>query len=115
MQHILTILSFSVAYLLINLIIFYQVNNIQPTIWNLTKYNFIMLPILLFANILITMTFNRAFSSIGRMWPVTIMCWGAQVIVIAVLTIVFFKEVPNRNVLIGLALTISGILIANYK
>ena len=108
-------LYFCISYLVINAINFYQVKHIEPTIWNLTKYNLILLPVLLAVNILVTMTFSKAFSAVGKMWPITIMSWGSTVLTTVILAMMFFKEFPKGNVIIGLVLTLTGILIANYK
>ena len=115
MKYLIITLSFCVSYFVFNFINFYQIKHITPTIWALTKFNFILLPVYLVLNVLVTMTFNKAYISIGKIWPVTIMYWGAGVIGTVVLTFIFFKEVPKSNGLIRLILTLRGIFIANYK
>lgn len=115
MKYIIIILYFCIFYITFNIINFYQVKNIQPTLWNLVKYNLYLTPIYLILNVIVTMTFSRAYSILEKIWPVNIMYWGAGVIVTFLITFVFFREIPKSNVLIGLILTVSGIIVANYK
>lgn len=115
MKYAIFLTSFLIANIMFSIINFYQAKHIIPTVWNLLKYNIYLLPVYFIVNFIITFTLNKAFGAIGKMWPAIIMYWGTALVASVIFSFVFFKEIPKNNVLVGLILTISGIVIANYK
>lgn len=115
MNHLITIGMFCIVQLIINFITFYQAKHIEPTFWNLTVYNFKLLPLILIANILFTYTFSKGIKWSGNVNIVNLMSWSAIILVTVLLAIFYFKEIPKSNVLLGLVLAVLGVIIANYK
>ena len=115
MKYIMIFISFLIANAILTVINFYQAKYITPTVWNLLKYNFYLLPAFFVTNFLYTYTMNRAYAVVGKMTPVVAILWGTIVFAAVILNYVFFKEIPKNNVLIGLCITVVGIIIVNYK
>jgi len=115
MKYLLVLLSFVAANVIFALANMYQVKYIKPTILNLLIYNSCLIPAYLLANILITTAYNKGYAAIERIWPITIMYLAAGVAATVLITLVFIREIPKPNVIIGFVIALVGIIIANYK
>ena len=115
LKYIIIAICFTLAYVGFGIVNFYQSKYIEPTSFNLLKYNLCIIPITFILNYLVTLTFNKGYKSIGEMLPITLIYVAVGVFSYVVVNYIFFKEIPKMNQIIAIILVIIALVICNIK
>ena len=109
-------MSFTLAYIIFTNINLYQAKYIQPTVKELAKYNFYLLGVYLFLNVLVTLTFSTGINSYKfPVWVVNIIYRSAAVLPTLIMTYLWYGQIPTSNQLLGAFMVLSGIILVATK
>lgn len=107
---------FTIFYVVVTWINFYQAKYIEPSLKELAKYNFYLLVVYWILNIIVTFAFSMGVNKFGiPAWTVTVIYWSAAVIPALILIYFWFGQLPTLNQWLGIILVLSGVVLVNIK
>lgn len=98
-----------------NFIFAYQSKHIDPHFWTTFKFQLLMLPFFLCANLAIGYGVKFGFKALGNLSYVLAVSKGLELLISLVLGYLFFKETPSWKTAIGLGFVLTGFVIAKIK
>ena len=105
------ILYFIPMFAILTNVNYYQVKNIASNPRAILLYTLIMIPAFFIANFGINYIFNTGYRDIGNIWHLNIYLWVANFVNIAVLSYLWFGEIPTLRTAIAAVLVIIAILL----
>ncbi|MFJ5623334.1 hypothetical protein ACIQD3_11460 [Peribacillus loiseleuriae] len=100
---------------LINALISYQSKHIDPAFWVTLKFQLIVLPLFLTANMLIGYGVKFGFKAIHNLTYVLVTSKVIEIIIALIMGYIFLKEVPTWKTLLGFLIIIVGLVVSKIK
>lgn len=98
-----------------NLIFSYQSKHIDPALWNTYKFQLMMLPLFLAANLLIGYGIKFGYRAIGNLTYILVVSKGLEIIISMIMGYLFLKELPTWKTLLGFGIILVGFVISKLK
>jgi drug/metabolite transporter (DMT)-like permease len=109
-----TVLVFGGLFI-VNLIFSYQSKHIDPHFWTTLKFQLLMLPLFLSANICIGYGVKFGYKALGNLSYVLAASKGLEILISLIMGYIFLKEVPTWKTGIGLGIVVIGFVVAKLK
>jgi drug/metabolite transporter (DMT)-like permease len=99
----------------INLIFSYQSKYIDPNFWMTFKFQLLMLPLFLIANMCIGYGVRFGYKSADNLSYILIASKCLEIAISLIMGYLFLKEIPNWKTWVGLGLIIVGVVLVKQK
>src|SRR5689334_7454896 len=99
----------------INLIFSYQSKHIDPQFWPTLKFQLMMLPLFLIANLCVGYGVKFGFKAINYLGCVLIIAKCIEVAISLWMGFLFLKEVPTWKTWVGLGIIAVGVIVVKQK
>ncbi|QGQ45699.1 hypothetical protein [Metabacillus sediminilitoris] len=100
---------------LVNLIFSYQSKHIDPAFWETLKFQLLVLPLFLTANMLIGYGIKFGFKAVDNLTYVLVTSKGIEILISLMMGYMFLKEIPTWKTLLGFSIIIVGLIISKIK
>jgi drug/metabolite transporter (DMT)-like permease len=100
---------------LVNLIFSYQSKHIDPAFWETLKFQLLVLPLFLTANMLIGYGVKFGFKTVDNLTYVLVTSKGIEILISLMMGYMFLKEIPTWKTLLGFSIIIVGLIISKIK
>ncbi|TYR81557.1 hypothetical protein FZC66_06885 [Priestia megaterium] len=115
MIYIYSLASLFSGLFLINLLFSYQSKHIDPGLWATLKFQLLVLPFFLIANLLIGYGLKFGFKAVNNLTYVLVTAKGIEILISIIMGYLFLKEVPTWKTLLGFSIIIAGLMVAKAK
>lgn len=99
----------------INAIFSYQSKHIDPQFWNTLKFQSLMLPLFLFANLCIGYGVRFGYKSTHQLSYVLVAAKCLEILISLLMGYLFFKEMSTWKTWIGLGFIAVGVVLVKQK
>ncbi|GIP27741.1 hypothetical protein J23TS9_28710 [Paenibacillus sp. J23TS9] len=93
----------------------YQSKHIDPQFWSTFKFQLLMLPLMLAANLSIGYGIRFGFKASGQLSFVLIAAKCLEIFIFIAMGFLFLKEIPSWKTWLGLAVIIGGVVLTKLK
>lgn len=100
---------------LINSIFAYQSKHVEPAFWETLKFQLILLPLFLTANMLIGYGVKFGFKAIHNLTYVLVTSKVIEILIALIIGYIFLKEMPTWKTLVGFSIVIVGLIVSKIK
>ncbi|WP_138752716.1 hypothetical protein [Paenibacillus sinopodophylli] len=101
--------------LIVNAVYSYQSKHIDPHFWTTFKFQLLVLPLFLLANLCIGYGVKFGYKALGSLGYVLLASKGLELFVSLLMGYIFMKESPSWRTWIGLAIIFIGFFVAKGK
>ncbi|MDR0270543.1 hypothetical protein [Paenibacillus sp.] len=101
--------------LIINAVFSYQSKHIDPHFWETAKFQLLMLPLFLIANLSIGYGVRFGFKASSHLTLVLIASKCLEIFISVAMGFLFLKEIPNWKTWVGIGIIIAGVAVAKLK
>ncbi|MCR8644270.1 hypothetical protein NV379_16580 [Paenibacillus sp. N1-5-1-14] len=99
----------------INLILSYQSKHIDPQFWTTLKFQLLMIPLFLIANLCIGYGIKFGFKAINHLGGVLVAAKCIEVLISLWMGYLFLKEMPTWKTWVGLIIIAVGVVVVKQK
>lgn len=99
----------------INIIFAYQNKHIDPHFWTTLKFQLMMLPLFLAANLSVGYGVKFGFKAVHQLGYVLIIAKCIEVLISVWMGYWFMKEIPTWKTWLGVAIIITGVIVIKQK
>lgn len=115
MNYIYSLACLLLGLFMINLIFSYQSKHIDPAFWETLKFQLMVLPLFLIANMLIGYGVKFGFKAVNNLTYVLVASKGIEILISLMMGYMFLKEIPTWKTFLGLSIIIVGLIISKIK
>ena len=115
MNYIYSLMCLFSGLFLINLIFSYQSKHIDPAFWETFKFQLLLLPLFLTANMLIGYGVKFGFKAIHNLTYVLVTSKVIEILIALIMGYIFLKEIPTWKTLLGFSIIIVGLIVSKLK
>lgn len=101
--------------LIVNMVYAYQSKHIDPHFWTTLKFQLVVLPLFLIANLCIGYGIKIGYKALGNLGYVLLASKGLELFVSLLMGFIFMREAPTWRTWAGLAIILTGFLVAKGK
>ncbi|GGG68045.1 hypothetical protein [Paenibacillus radicis (ex Gao et al. 2016)] len=100
---------------IINMILSYQSKHIDPHFWTTVKFQLLMLPLFLVANICIGYGIRIGYKASGNLSYMLVAAKCLEILISLAMGYLFMKELPNWKTWAGIVVIVIGVLLVKQK
>lgn len=100
---------------IVNLIFSYQSKHIDATFLTTIKYQLLLIPVFLIANMLIGYGIKFGHKAIGNLTFVLISAKGLELFITLIMGYIFYREIPTWKTFLGLFIIVVGVMITRSR
>jgi drug/metabolite transporter (DMT)-like permease len=112
MYYVYAVTSFFIGLFIANGVFSYQSKYIDPSFWSTIKYQVMVLPLFLVANIFIGYGVKWGYKAVGSLTFVLAGSKALEMIIFLIMGFIFYAEVPTWKTAVGLIFVVMGLIIA---
>lgn len=101
--------------LIVNVVFSYQSKHIDPHFWSTLKFQLLALPLFLIANLCIGYGIKLGYKAIGNLGYVLLASKGLELFISLLMGFIFLRESPSWRTWVGLAIVLTGFVVAKGK
>ncbi|UVI33788.1 hypothetical protein [Paenibacillus spongiae] len=99
----------------INLIFSYQSKHIDPHFWMIAKFQLVMLPLFLLANMCIGYGIRFGYKAARNLTFILIVGKCMEIVISLIMGYLFLREIPNWKTWVGLGVILIGVVLVKQK
>jgi drug/metabolite transporter (DMT)-like permease len=99
----------------VNFIFSYQSKHIDPHFWTTLKFQLMMLPLFLIANLSIGYGVKFGYKALHNLSYVLATSKGLELLISLLMGYLFYREAPTWKTALGLGIVMTGFIIAKIK
>ncbi|WP_136606823.1 hypothetical protein [Paenibacillus dokdonensis] len=100
---------------IVNTVFSYQSKHIDPQLWSTFKFQLLMLPLMLAANLCIGYGIRFGFKASGQLSFILVAAKCLEIFISVAMGFLFLKEIPSWKTWLGLAVIIGGVMLTKLK
>lgn len=101
--------------MIVNAVYSYQSKHIDPHFWTTFKFQLLMLPLFLAANLCIGIGIKLGYKALGHLTYVLLASKGLELFVSLLMGFLFMKETPTWRTWVGVCIIMAGFVVAKGK